>query len=309
MPLLAVSEGLQRAPGNGSRTNHNSTIDDIYFAPVIISRDTIIIQKSIPPLSALGNDTSVCEGSIVKLQATTQNCKILWNTGETTPIIQVSESGTYSLKLKDIYGCSTYDSINVTKHQYPFINLGSDTSICDNTPLTLNLSDDNFSYIWQNQSTQNTMIINEAGKYWATGKNNGCNSSDTINIRIKSSPVFTLGSDTTLKNRVPFIISPTVEGKYLWNDGSTSKSYLSRTQEKITLTVTSVNQCINTAEININRFKVVTQKIPVTNKKIKKVKQPTIIGYSQKWDVQKNKWTQKAIVKPLAYIGNIYLDK
>ena len=64
----------------------------------------------------LGNDTTICPGDILQLDATIESAETfsyLWNTGETTPTIDVDSAGTYWVKVLHAAGCSVYDAITV----------------------------------------------------------------------------------------------------------------------------------------------------------------------------------------------------
>ncbi len=69
----------------------------------------------------LGNDTTVCKQ--IRISAVTQGAtSYLWNTGETSPVITVTSSGTYSVQVRNSENCITKDQINITVVQPPVPN-------------------------------------------------------------------------------------------------------------------------------------------------------------------------------------------
>lgn len=69
----------------------------------ITSTTNVIIRPL--PVAALGNDTSICEGSQITLNAGNAGYSYLWNTGVTTQTINVSDSGTYTVTVTTPYNC------------------------------------------------------------------------------------------------------------------------------------------------------------------------------------------------------------
>ncbi len=62
---------------------------------------------------------------------------VLWSTGETTPTIQASYPGTYSVAVTDTNGTVYNDDIVISYNNNAIFNLGNDTIICGNMPYTL----------------------------------------------------------------------------------------------------------------------------------------------------------------------------
>ncbi|MFA6059944.1 MAG: PKD domain-containing protein [Taibaiella sp.] len=69
----------------------------------ITSTTNVIIRPL--PVAALGNDTSICEGSQITLNAGNAGYSYLWNTGATTQTINVTDSGTYTVTVTTPYNC------------------------------------------------------------------------------------------------------------------------------------------------------------------------------------------------------------
>jgi hypothetical protein len=65
------------------------------------------------PMVNLGNDTSVCNGVSLKLNAGTDGIEYFWSTGQTSQTINVSNPGTYNVFVTNSQGCTKTDTITV----------------------------------------------------------------------------------------------------------------------------------------------------------------------------------------------------
>ncbi len=70
------------------------------------------------------------------------------------------------------------------------VNLGPDTTLCSGKTLLLKTGVPLAQYLWQNGSTDSTLLATETGKYWVEVAKQGCHNSDTINLRGCLSPIF-----------------------------------------------------------------------------------------------------------------------
>ncbi|MDF9794987.1 gliding motility-associated-like protein [Catalinimonas alkaloidigena] len=63
-----------------------------------------------------------------------------------------------------------------------YMDLGSDTLLCQNAEITLDAGIDNVAYWWSDGQTDRKISVNEPGKYWVSVYKDGCFASDTIHI-------------------------------------------------------------------------------------------------------------------------------
>ncbi len=75
--------------------------------------DTINVTFKPNPLVDLGNDTTVCNGVSLTLDGGNDGIQYYWNTGQTTPSINIKNPGTYSVQVTGENGCVKIDSITV----------------------------------------------------------------------------------------------------------------------------------------------------------------------------------------------------
>ena len=82
----------------------------------VVETTTRTVQVFDPGLMLdLGADTTICQGDSIVLTASDPAAiAYAWNTGETTPNIEVDSTGTYWVAVQTIAGCKLYDEVEVT---------------------------------------------------------------------------------------------------------------------------------------------------------------------------------------------------
>jgi gliding motility-associated-like protein len=190
-------------------------------------RDTINVQFKTLPNFNLGNDTAICQRDTLLLNAAVTGATgYTWNTGATTPQIKTHQSGIYWCDV-DKQGCIYRDSIALTVKPLPAVNLGNDTTVCENTALLLDAQNPGSTYLWNNGSTAQTYLVRQPGMYKVTVTKNNCSSRDSINIVYELLPRFTLGTDRLICPGETIVLQPAVNQLWqlLWQDGSTGSNY------------------------------------------------------------------------------------
>ncbi|MEN8225919.1 MAG: beta-propeller fold lactonase family protein [Bacteroidota bacterium] len=173
--IKAIEEGLYIV----------ETIDSFGFHDT----DSLYLNVSPLPVADLGADIDACEGDTVLLDAGTGGI-ILWNTGSTSRFFAVAESGEYSVLVSNENQCSNRDTVIVSFHEGPEVDLGNDTTISTGQTMILSVGyKPYYTYLWHNGSTD-TLIEIESGSLdsnsliaWIRVTDYyGCSSSDSIKI-------------------------------------------------------------------------------------------------------------------------------
>ncbi len=134
----------------------------------------------------------------------------LWNTGETTSSIGVTEGGIYSVTVSTTEGCSFSDTVRLVVSK-PVIDLGNDTTICNPNKLLLDAGargkfDEEHDKVkdFQWETPVNTIGIRQVtasvtGNYKVTATTaNGCIATDQIKVSFTNDPVLDLSRIDTL---------------------------------------------------------------------------------------------------------------
>ncbi len=166
----------------------NVTVTSLSVAVTIVSAPSAVITSSGP--------LNYCPGSSLTLNANTGSALTYeWYLdgnlipGATTPNLQVSSAGKYTVTVTNI-GCTTTSPATTVAPGPLHVNLGLDTSFCEQSALVLDAGYPGASYLWNTgATTQQIAVTNQSGKYWVyvdAGPN--CQASDTINVSINSLP-------------------------------------------------------------------------------------------------------------------------
>ena len=147
-------------------------------------------------------------------------------------------------------------SASVFGYPYPTINLGPNITECPGVAVVLQ-GGTRDSLLWSNSSTNDSIVlVNGVGQYHVTVWENGCASSDTINIaRHPNPPPVDLGPDTTLCLGETLLLDATASGvTYQWNDNSTNATFTVDTVGSYSVTITDGNGCESKDGINVSYF-------------------------------------------------------
>ena len=104
----------------------------------------------------------------------------LWSTGNTGDTIYNITPNNYNVTVTDAQGCTATASVTIDDYNNFEFDLGSDTGVCLLKPFFLSAGIQ-ASYLWQNGSTQSSLLITDAGRYWVEVISDiGCRASDTV---------------------------------------------------------------------------------------------------------------------------------
>ncbi|MCF6365705.1 MAG: gliding motility-associated C-terminal domain-containing protein [Bacteroidales bacterium] len=178
---------------------------------------------ALPELN-LGNDTIFCYTGNYSLNAYSYHATYLWSDLSILPYLDISENGKYWVDIENIYtGCKNSDTINVVFSEAPEINLGNDTSFCENSSYFLNAYHPFCTYIWQDLSNESYFTAYSPGTYFVKVTNeDGCFNIDSIELAHKLIPRFEFPDDTTLCDGEVLLLSPNLNNdvNFLWQDGT-----------------------------------------------------------------------------------------
>ena len=145
-----------------------------------ISIDTIVSEVVIEPtpIVNLGNDTVICDGEILTLDATVQNATYLWQDNSTASSYTVSSEGDYFVVVT-ANGCSSTDTMHVIYNPLPNAIISGNHEVCYGDRVFIDVivtgaSPFEITYINETEtnivSGNNPIIIeaNQAGTYTIT---------------------------------------------------------------------------------------------------------------------------------------------
>ena len=166
------------------------------------SRDSIILSQNVLPIVDIGNDTTLCTGQTLILDAGNPGATFQWQDNSSGETYTVSSAGQYSVKVTS-GGCSATGYITVAYTSGPVaFTLGNDITICPDSPATFNAYQPNVSYLWSTGATSASIIVSQAGTYSVTDVNSCGTASASVVVDTSSAGCI----DTTVIYHNPWYI-------------------------------------------------------------------------------------------------------
>ena len=216
--------------------------------------DSIHVVENPLPVVDLGADIVKCAGQIVFLKSSTSytSPSYEWSTGASSSSLEVTTTGTYWLTVT-VAGCSASDTVNVSFTPLPIVNIGTDTAICYGDQIALHADEPaGASYLWNNGSTDTSIVVSRGGEYTLTVTENGCSATGIMEVTMVNQPIVYFGPDTTLcTGDVIVLPEHAALGNFVWSDGSTLNTLTITTAGTYWATITNI--CGSTTDsINIS---------------------------------------------------------
>ncbi len=148
------------------------------------SGDTLrkVVQVEGPDID-LDDDPYVCEGDLYTIDLGSQFATYLWHDGSTGSSFTTGEAGLISVEVGDEYGCTGVDSVYLTVNPLPFVDLGTDTSLCGDEGLVIDAGSDGTVYTWSTGDMGQEIIVYQGDRQEISvivEDEYGCISTDTI---------------------------------------------------------------------------------------------------------------------------------
>ena len=235
--ILAIDTFINVTPNVTTTYMAITSFDTAYF--------TVNVYNN--PIVNLGNDTTLCQGETLLLNATIPNAvSYLWQDYSNNPTYTVSQAGTYYVKVMTAY-CTSRDTIHVSYKPLPIVNLGNDTTLCYGQTITLNASQPNATYQWQDNSTNSTFIVAPPYNpftFFVKATVNNCSGYDTITISYIPAAITNFGKDTIICNGDSILLDVSnPNATYVWQDITTNPTF-NANQSGIYSVIITMDGCI-----------------------------------------------------------------
>ena len=254
------ASGAQTYTWNNSVSNNQAFVvnqSGTYIATGIDGSctDTDTLQINVLPLPQInaGNDTVLCAGGIVTLNATGgQNYQ--WTNGVSNAVpFTAYNSASYIVTGFSPAGCANQDTLEVVANPVPNINAGNDVSTCSGQAVVLT-GIGGFNLQWDNGVQDGVPFYPTGnGTYVVTGmSNDGCYGTDTLNVSVGTLPDISAGNDQVICQGDSVVLAANGGATYQWSNGEQNGATIFPTQS-ITLGVTGFSGagCSNTDSMSI----------------------------------------------------------
>ncbi|MFM7021806.1 MAG: gliding motility-associated C-terminal domain-containing protein [Flavobacteriales bacterium] len=168
--------------------------------------------------------------------------------------IQLMGQGTHPINYDyiDTHGCSNSAQSAVPVNGLPTV-LMSDKTICEGESASFDAGAGFLAYQWNNSATSQKITTSTPGTYTViVTDGNGCQNSQTAELKINNLPVVQLGPDqSACEGNTVSIASDISSTSYLWNTGATTQSIAVNSARKYSITVTDSNNCKGYDEMQV----------------------------------------------------------
>lgn len=153
-----------------------------YGCPALPKSGQVLVSA---PDIELGSDLEICEGGSIEVDPSGVFYSYLWQDNSTAESFISSTEGYIRVEVSDQYGCKRSDSLYLTVHPLPYVDLGPDTSLCGNEQAYIDAGEDGILFSWSTgEGSREISIYDEGGKtimVEVTDANN-CVSYDTLEV-------------------------------------------------------------------------------------------------------------------------------
>ena len=232
----------------------NPIITTTYFISLNVggfsATDSVSVFVNPTPIAFIGNDTSLCEGQSLTLNASGIG-NYLWSTGDSSASISVTPTTDTVYTLVVSQGpCGAIADILVYILPVPNLIVSNDTTICNGNNLNLSATGIGICY-WSNGMLDNSITVSPSvtSIYSVTISNIfGCQSSDSIIVNVLPFTLPVINSNGPIgfcdSSQVNAILSLTdIYMNYTWSNGDTSSVIIVNNIGSFNVSVSSANGC------------------------------------------------------------------
>jgi gliding motility-associated-like protein len=213
---------------------------------------------STPVISASGSLT-VCPGGTVNLSSTVANA-YTWSNGANTQSITVNTSGTYSLIITDVNGCTASSAGTVftvlPPPSAPIISASGPLSFCTGDSVILTSSPSS-TYLWSNGAITQSITVYSTGAYSVINTDaSGCVTpsstiTNTVMFPVPLAPIISASGTTTFCYGNNVVLTSSAASGYSWSNTYTSQSITVNLSGTYNLSIIDANGCPSPLSNNV----------------------------------------------------------
>ncbi len=206
--------------------------------------DINLIENTLPQ-PIIEGPADICSYEVATLQVTTPFVAYEWQNGSTDPLLEVNQTGSYTITVVDTNGCTGTTVFDLMVNQAPAPEILGERTFCQDDTLRLEADQDYAQYIWSTAETTKNIGVLIPGEYQLiVTDDKGCSGDTTVNIIQFSKPEpfieganeFCSGQSVALSLNRPF-------SAYLWENGATTPGITVNQGGRYSVTVTDLVGC------------------------------------------------------------------
>ena len=213
---------------------------------------SVAVAVNTIPVVMISGDDAFCEGANSLLDAGGPFVDYVWSEGSSGQTITVATTGTYSVVVTDVNGCTNETSINVSVDPLPVPEITGPEEFCTGSSVALDAGGPFEIYAWSDGSSTQTIDADEGTTYSVTVTNaEGCTGetqfilieNPDLTPAIAGTLAFCIGDNTVL-DAGDF-------DTYIWNDGTTGQTIEVDGAGSYSVTVTDDNGCTGETSVAV----------------------------------------------------------
>ena len=208
---------------------------------------SIDIEIKASPTAAISGNAYLCTGNSTTLTAQ-GGVGYVWSTGATTPMITVSEVGSYSVIARASNGCTDTTYVNVA--EFNDVIITGNNTICAGESTTLTVSEGS-SYLWSTGATTQSINVTSEGLYSVTVTYSQCEANTSVYVTVNALPTPAITGVTAICGGASTTLTATGGTEYAWSNGATTPSIEVSTSGNYRVTVTNANGCAASASTSV----------------------------------------------------------
>lgn len=251
---FALSGNFAQAIWNNGQTSpsistmqpgtYTVTVTDANGCTAVASQN-LTVSASLTPAITSNMQPCTLSGT---LQAGTGYDNYLWSNGATTPSINVSQTGSYSVTVSDVSGCTGSASEAVFAPTLPQVSIQGSPSICAGGNTVFSVLGNFPQVVWSNGQTTASITITQPGIYTVTATDaNGCTAAASQNLTVGSSLSPSIAADMQPCHPSGTLHAGAGYTNYSWSNGATTPSINVSQIGNYSVTVSDGSGCTGTA--------------------------------------------------------------
>ncbi len=225
-------------PSYGSILWHDNSTEPVYtvtggglYAVTITNQcgeawDEVFFEEVDIPWVYLGDEQqTICAGDVIEISLDPDEASYIWQDGSTEWYYTINTSGIYSVTATNACGTGNAQ-VEVLVMDTPEVALGSDTTLCPLASVLLSAGNTGSTYLWQDGSTNDALLVTTPGTYAVTVTALCGNASDSITVNYFASLTPpNLGPDISICPGEQAVLFPaTANANFIWSDLTTDDS-------------------------------------------------------------------------------------
>ncbi len=238
-----------------STTNYTVTVTNNNGCVAHASTSVVVAEQ----LSfAISGNTSICGNESAELTvsgiAPANVSTYAWSNGANTASISVSASGTYSVIVTDVNGCTGYATTSVTASESPMATISGNLNVCSGNSATL-IANGGTSYQWSNGSTEASISVTAGGTYSVVVANGaGCTATASAAVTVNESPNPEISGALSICEGESTTLTVNGGDSFVWSNGSSNSSINVTNSGTYTVIASNANGCTASASATVNVY-------------------------------------------------------